>query len=69
MKSLIFFAVTGSLMVLLVHWIRSLLCRPRNIFIDGQPHESRPAVLAHLTTEIPDLAIEHAVSRRLYPEE
>lgn len=69
MKTFLFFAVTGLLMVALVHWIRSLLCRPRNIFIDGESRESRPAVLAHLKTQMPDLAAERVVSRRLYPED
>lgn len=72
MKTFLFFAATGSLMVVLVHWIRSLLCRGKDLYVGNTRQRSRPVIMARLRREqktAPDIELEHAVSRRLYPED
>lgn len=57
-------------LVWIIKRVRRLLYRPRNLFIDGEARESRPAVLSHLRDgQIPDVTVEREVSRYLYPEE
>lgn len=68
MKTFLFFAVTGSLMVLLVHWIRSMLCRGKDLYVGNTRQRSRAEIMKPLAYKHPDVQAERDVSAYLYPE-
>ena len=69
MRTFLFFAISTALMVLLIHWLRSLLCRQRDLWVKGSPRESLPMVMRHIDNSSVDVVGEREISAYLYPEE